>query len=91
MQSLQCLAESALLLEGSRESLVVEVQVEHVVVQRVKNAVEASIELSSTPEVLVGLRETPAGIELSKLAGLGLADLEDKLASYEAASPIVTR
>jgi hypothetical protein len=41
------------------------VQIEHVVVQLVKNAVEASIELSSTPEVLVGLRETPAGIELS--------------------------
>ena len=35
--------------------------------------------------------DLPAGIELSKLAGLGLADLEDKLASYEAASPIVTR
>ena len=41
------------------------VQIEHVVVQLVKNAVEASVELSSTPEVLVGLRETPAGIELS--------------------------
>ena len=37
------------------------------------------------------MSDLPAGIELSKLAGLGLADLEDKLASYEAASPIVTR
>jgi len=36
------------------------------------------------------MSDLPAGIELSKLAGLGLADLEDKLASYEAASPIVT-
>ena len=35
--------------------------------------------------------DLPPGIELSKLAGLGLADLEDKLASYEKSKPIVTR
>ena len=35
--------------------------------------------------------DLPAGIELSKLAGLGLADLENKLASYEHPNSIVTR
>lgn len=29
------------------------------------------------------MSDLPAGIELSKLAGLGLADLEDKLANFE--------
>ena len=29
------------------------------------------------------MSDLPAGIELSKLTGLGLADLEDKLANYD--------
>lgn len=41
------------------------VQMEHVVVQLVKNAVEASVELSDEPDVVIGLRETPGGLELS--------------------------
>lgn len=41
------------------------VQIEHVVVQLVKNAVEASVELSDEPDVVIGLRETPGGLELS--------------------------
>ncbi|XP_023336290.1 macoilin [Eurytemora carolleeae] len=36
------------------------------------------------------MSDLPAGIELSKLTGLGLADLEDKLASYEKSSTCVT-
>lgn len=41
------------------------VQIEHVVVQLVQNAIEASIELSDTPEVVISLEETPRGIELA--------------------------
>ena len=41
------------------------VQIEHVVVQLLKNAVEASVELCDEPEVAIGLRETPGGLELS--------------------------
>lgn len=41
------------------------VQIEHVVVQLIKNAVEASVGLSDAPQVAVALRETPAGVELS--------------------------
>jgi len=36
------------------------------------------------------MSDLPAGIELSKLAGLGLADLENKLASYEHPNSCVT-
>ena len=41
------------------------VQIEHVVVQLVQNAIEASIELSDAPEVVISLEETPRGIELA--------------------------
>lgn len=41
------------------------VQLEHVVVQLLQNAVEASVELSDEPDVAIGLRETPTGLELS--------------------------
>ena len=39
----------------------------------------------------LGTLDLPAATELSKLAGLGLADLEDKLASLEAANAVATR
>ena len=41
------------------------VQIEHVVVQLVQNAVEASVELSDAPEVVISLFEGPRGIELA--------------------------
>ena len=41
------------------------VQIEHVVVQLVQNAIEASVELSDAPEVVISLEETPRGIELA--------------------------
>jgi len=40
-------------------------QIEHVVVQLVKNAIEASVELSNAPEVVISLKGTPRGIELA--------------------------
>jgi len=51
--------------------------------QRFGDSLEMSGEAASVSDL-------PPGIELSKLAGLGLADLEDKLASYEKSKPIVT-
>ena len=41
------------------------VQIEHVVVQLVQNAIEASVELSDAPEVVISLKESPRGIELA--------------------------
>ena len=53
------------------------VQIEHVVVQLVKNAVEASVELSEEPEVVIGLRETTGGLELSvEDRGVGIESSE---------------
>ena len=53
------------------------VQIEHVVVQLLKNAVEASVELSDEPDVVLGLRETPAGLELSVAdRGVGIESTE---------------
>jgi len=42
------------------------------------------------PATDLGTLDLPAATELSKLAGLGLADLEDKLASLEAANAVAT-
>jgi len=41
------------------------VQIEHVVVQLLANAVEASVELCEAPEVVVSLREVREGVELA--------------------------
>ena len=40
------------------------VQIEHLVVQLVQNAIEASVELSETPEVILRLNGAPRGLEL---------------------------
>ncbi|MEM9175405.1 MAG: ATP-binding protein [Myxococcota bacterium] len=53
------------------------VQIEHVVVQLLKNAVEASVELCEEPDVAIGLRETGGGLELSvEDRGVGIASTE---------------
>lgn len=45
----------------------------------IPNRLCSSLDMSSE----ASMSDLPAGIELSKLAGLGLADLEDKLANFE--------
>ncbi|MCR9097656.1 MAG: HAMP domain-containing histidine kinase [bacterium] len=53
------------------------VQLEYVVAQLVKNAVEASVELSDEPDVVIGLRETSGGLELSvEDRGIGIESTE---------------
>ncbi len=67
-------------IETDRELTPIEcepVQIEHLVVQLIRNAVEASVELSDAPEVLVTLKNAARGVELAvEDRGVGIESTE---------------